>query len=115
MKNNQSSLTDFEEKINQIKSTTESESNTNGQNAKTWCQQIKNSYQIADLKNEVNITSKSLGQEASPKNIEIKEKIEDKKCDQEKSSINNEVIIINSDGIKKENEEKKDISKVRGE
>ena len=67
MENNQSSLTDVEEKKDQIKSTAESESNTNGQNGKTDCQQINNIYQIIDLKIEVNDSSKSLGQEASQK------------------------------------------------
>ena len=114
VENNQSSLTDVEEKKDQIKSTAESESNTNGQNGKTDCQQINNIYQIVDLKIEVNNSNKSLGQEASPKNIEIKEKKEVKKCDEEKSSINNEVIIINPDVVKKENEEEKNIFKAKG-
>ena len=102
MKYNQSNLTDYEEKRNQIKSTTESERNMNSQQANSGYAQIKNSYDKADLKNEVNNNSESLEKQSSPINNQIKAKFEDKKLDEKKSLIKNEVIIINHDEIKKE-------------
>ena len=100
IKDNQCCTTETEEKINQNKDTTDIKSNINDLNDKGGYDKSKNSSNISDLKNEVNKISKSLGKESSPKIIEIKEKLEDKKFEEKKDLINTEIIIIKPDEIK---------------
>lgn len=108
IKDNQSCTTETDEKLNQNKDTTDIKSNINDQKDKAGYDKSKNSSNNSELKNEVNNISKSCEKESSPKIIEIKEKLEDKKSEEKKDLINTEIIIIKPDEIK---EQKNTISK----
>ena len=103
IKDNQSCTTETDKKINQNKETTDIKSNINDQKDKAGYDKNKKSSNNSDLKNEVNNIKKFYGKESSPKFIEIKEKLEDKKFEEKKNSINTEIIIINPDEIKEQN------------
>ena len=76
---------------------------------KMKCEQNQNKKNNLELKNKTNIINESARKEIPPKNMEIKEELEDKKLEDKKSLINNDKKFTKINGTK--NEEKKNIPK----
>ena len=87
-KDNSCSLKDFEEKKNKEISKKESEKNINDKEDKNECEQNQNKNNNLELKNKTNIINESARKELPPKNMEIKEELEDKKLEDKKSLTN---------------------------